>query len=60
MAVLGLPVLLPLFITILRQTRNSLDGIDFSINCKYLIIIFAIDLIVIALAYILFPYLWRD
>lgn len=60
MAVLGLPVLLPLFITILRQTRNSLDGIDFSINSKYLIIILAIDLIVITLAYILFPYLWRD
>lgn len=60
MAVLGLPVLLPLFITILRQTRNSLDGIDFAINGKYLIIILAIDLIVITLSYILFPYLWRD
>ncbi|MBT8196611.1 MAG: ABC transporter permease [Bacteroidia bacterium] len=60
MAVLSLPVLLPLFITLLRQTRNSIDGIDFGINFKYLIIIVAIDLIVITLAYILFPYLWRE
>lgn len=60
MAVLAIPVLLPLFITILRQTRNSIDGIAMSINLKYLIIILAIDLIVITLAYILFPYLWRE
>jgi heme exporter protein B len=60
MAILGFPVLLPFLIIIIHLSKNAIDGIDFSVNLKYLMMLLSLNLMVPALAFILFPYLWRE
>lgn len=60
MSVLGFPVMLPLLIILVRLSKNSIDGIDWSVNYPYFISLLALDVIVVVLSFLLFPYLWRD
>lgn len=60
MAILAFPVLIPLLITLIRLSKNALDGLDLSVSYTYIIVLLAINVIVVVLAYLLFPYLWRD
>jgi heme exporter protein B len=60
MAVLGFPVIIPLLLTLIRFSKNAIDGIDFSLNLPYALGVIAINVIVIALAWILFPFLWKE
>lgn len=60
MAILAFPILIPFLITLIRLSKNALDGLDFSVSYTYIIILLAINVIVVVLAYLLFPYLWRD
>ena len=52
--------ILPLLIVLIHLSKNAIDGIDFSVNLKYLTMLTALNLLVPSLAYILFPYLWRE
>jgi heme exporter protein B len=60
MAILAFPILIPLLITLIRLSKNALDGLDFSVSYTYIVVLTAINVIVVILAYLLFPYLWRD
>jgi len=60
MAVLGFPVIIPLLLMAIRISNNALDGLDWSASSGSLIILVAINIIVITLSLILFPYLWRS
>ena len=60
MAILGFPIILPLLITVIKASKNAIDGIDWSVNTKYLLVLLALNLIIATLSYLLFPYLWRD
>lgn len=60
MAILSFPILIPLLMTILRFSKNAIDGIGWSVNGNYAWILVALTGIVITLSYLLFPYLWRD
>ncbi|NNF02653.1 MAG: ABC transporter permease [Bacteroidia bacterium] len=60
MAVLGFPVLLPFVLLQMRLSKNILDGIAWSVNIRYALLLLALSLMISALSYILFPYLWRD
>ncbi len=60
MAVLGLPVILPMLLILIRFSKNALDGIAWSVNGAYGWQLLAISLMSLALSYILFPYLWRE
>ena len=60
LAVLAVPVLLPLLLLLLRVSKNALDGLDRSVSYSPLASIGAINLIVVTLAVVLFPYLWRS
>lgn len=60
MSVLSFPVILPLLILLIRLSKNAVDGIDWAVNIPYLISLFSLDIIVIMLAFLLFPYLWKD
>lgn len=60
MAILSFPILIPLLITIIRFTKNAMDGLDWSVNYKFLVILIALNMLTIALSYLLFPYLWRE
>lgn len=59
-AILGFPVLVPLLITIIKASKNAIDGLNWSVNYSYLFILLLLNIIVILLSYILFPYLWRE
>ncbi len=60
MAILGFPILIPIILTLLRLSSNAIGLMrDTSIDTDISILI-AIDLILMGMALILFPYLWRD
>jgi len=59
-AVLGFPIMIPLLITIIKASKGVADGLPFSTYSKYLVTMAGLDILIIALSVILFPYLWRD
>jgi heme exporter protein B len=60
MAILSFPIVLPLLTTLMNVSRTALTSPEWSGNISFVIILLTIDLTVIILAYLLFPYLWRD
>ena len=60
MAILSFPILIPLLMTLLRFSKNAVDGISWAVNFNYAMILLALITIVITLSYLLFPYLWRE
>ncbi len=60
MAILSFPVVLPLLLLLLKVAKNAMDGLDRSASSDELMTILAIDAIVLALSYLLFPFLWKS
>lgn len=60
MPILSFPVLLPLLMTTIRLSKNSIDGLNWSVSQPLIITLIALNLIVISLGYFLFPYLWKE
>ncbi|GCC52450.1 ABC transporter permease [Chryseotalea sanaruensis] len=60
MAVLSFPVLISILLMAIRITKNALDGIDLAASYDELLNLLAINCIATALAYLLFPYIWRS
>jgi heme exporter protein B len=60
MAVLSFPMLLPSLMTIIKASKNALDGLDPSVSYAYWLILIMLNIVVAALGFLLFPYLWRD
>lgn len=60
MAILSFPVQLPFLITLIKLSKNAVDGLDASVSYGLITVLALIIVIVLALSYILFPYLWRD
>ncbi|MCI5057646.1 MAG: hypothetical protein MRY83_16145 [Flavobacteriales bacterium] len=59
-AILGLPLVLPILILVIAGTKVSIDDLGWSVFNKYLISMLALDLALIGLSYLLFPYLWKE
>jgi heme exporter protein B len=59
-AILGFPVVMPLLITIVRHTTFALQGLSSSANSLNLLVLLVLNIVSFVLAYILFPYLWRE
>jgi heme exporter protein B len=60
MAVLSFPVILGILLMAIKATKNALDGLDRSVSYDELLNLLAINCIMTALAYLLFPYIWRS
>ena len=60
LAILGLPILLPLLLVTITLMKNAIDGIDLSVQYKYLFVLFGLNLSSLGLSVVLFPYLWRE
>ena len=60
MAVLSFPVLIAVLLMAIRATKNIVDGLERSTSYDELVNLLAINCILTALAYILFPYIWRS
>ncbi|MEJ7645986.1 MAG: heme exporter protein CcmB [Chryseolinea sp.] len=60
MAVLSFPIIIAILLMAIRVTKNVLDGIQRDASYDELLNLLAINCILTALAYILFPYIWRS
>lgn len=60
MAILSFPVMIPLLLLLIKVSKNAMDGLGWSASGNEVITLAAINAIVLAVSYILFPYLWRS
>jgi heme exporter protein B len=60
MAILSFPIVLPLLTTLMKISSSALTSPQWTATWGHIIILFTINLAVIALGYLLFPYLWKD
>lgn len=60
MAVLSFPIIIPMLLMLIKVSKNAIDGLERSSSFDEMIVLAAINLIVLALSYILFPYLWKS
>ena len=59
-AVLGFPVVIPLLLVIIRASKNALEGLERSVYVDQVLMLLAINVIILTISYLLFPYLWRS
>ncbi|MCU0444126.1 MAG: heme exporter protein CcmB [Microscillaceae bacterium] len=60
MAILSFPAIIPMLLMLIRISKNALDGLDWSASYDEMFTLLAINLIVLMVSYLLFPYLWRN
>jgi heme exporter protein B len=60
MAILSFPVVLPILITLIRLSKNALQTTNTETTWNDIQTLVAIDAILLALCFVLFPYLWRE
>lgn len=59
MAILSLPIMLPLLMVLIKLSKNAIDGLELW-DWNSLLILFFLNVIIVSLSYLLFRYLWRD
>ncbi|HXH99062.1 MAG TPA: heme exporter protein CcmB [Sphingobacteriaceae bacterium] len=60
MAILSFPVIIPLLMLLIKFSKNAMDGLDRSVSYNEIGVLAAINIIVVIISLILFPYLWRE
>ncbi|MBX0292479.1 heme exporter protein CcmB [Hymenobacter sp. HSC-4F20] len=60
MAVLGFPLMVPMLLLLIKVSKNALDGLEFDASQSSLLTLLALNMIVGAVSYLLFPFLWRS
>jgi len=60
MAILSFPVIIPVLIVLIKLTKNAIDGLDRSVSLDEIGLLLIINVLVMAVSLLLFPYLWRD
>jgi heme exporter protein B len=60
LAVLSVPVMAPLLLFLVRISNNAIDDVDASVIIQDLLALGSINVIIIAVSLVLFPYLWRS
>ena len=60
MAVLSFPVIISVLLLVIKVTKNCIDGLDPSVSTNDLLSLGAIDALLIAMSYVLFPFVWRS
>jgi heme exporter protein B len=59
MAILSFPIMIPLLMVLIKLSKNAIDGLE-NWDMQYLTILVLLNVIIVALSYLLFRYLWRD
>lgn len=60
MAILSFPIIIPVLIVLIKLAKNALDGLDRSMSLDEIGLMAIINVMVMTVALLLFPYLWRD
>jgi len=59
-AVLSFPLTLPMLIALIHLTKIAMGVLNWAEAVKYLLILMLLNAIIVVLAYILFPFIWKD
>jgi heme exporter protein B len=60
MAILSFPVILPILLTLVRLSSIALRLIQDTSYTRDILNLLAIDVILITLTFVLFPFIWKD
>lgn len=60
MSIMSLPLIIPLLLIIIKFAKNAIDGLPWSSSFDEAIQLGALNILMMALSYILFPFLWRS
>lgn len=61
MSILSFPVIMPLILVIIKVSKQAVDGIEWAgVGFDFIVILVALNVLTVALSFLLFPYLWRD
>ena len=60
MAVLSFPVVISILLMAIRVTKNCMDDLDPSVSYDKLLVLLAVDALVGAVSYLLFPFIWKS
>lgn len=60
MPVLSIPVIVPLFLVLIKASKKAMDGIDPSLLWGDLFVLFSLNVLLVAMSYLLFPFLWKN
>ncbi len=60
MAILSFPIIIPVLIVLVKLAKNAIDGLDRSVSLDDIGLLLVINVMVMSVSLILFPYLWRD
>jgi heme exporter protein B len=61
MSILSLPVLMPMILVVIRLSKQAVDGIEWAgVNQGFIWILVALNAMSLALAWLLFPYVWKE
>jgi heme exporter protein B len=57
--VLGFPLIIPTLLFVIKLSVNALDSLGWDLALPHIATLASLDCIMVALSFILFPYLWR-
>ncbi len=60
MAILSFPLMIPMLLMLIRVSKNAMDGIELSASYDELWVLGGMNLAVVMLSFILFPYVWKS
>lgn len=61
MSILSFPVVMPLILVVIRLSKQAVDGLEWAgVGLDFMSILAALNVLTLALSFLLFPYLWRD
>jgi heme exporter protein B len=60
MAVLSFPIVISILLMAIKITKNCMDALDRSVSWDEILTLLAINCLVTAVSYLLFPYIWRS
>ena len=60
MPVLSFPIIIPLLLVLIKASKKSMDGLEMSLIWPDLGILLLLNLMGVVMAYVLFPFLWKE
>jgi heme exporter protein B len=60
MAILSFPIIIPVLILLIRLAKNAVDGLPWENSWDDIGMVLVVNVLVVSVSLLLFPYLWRD
>ncbi|HMI00903.1 MAG TPA: heme exporter protein CcmB [Pedobacter sp.] len=60
MAILSFPIIIPVLILLIKLAKNAVDGLPWENSWDDIGMVLVVNVLVVSVSLLLFPYLWRD